>query len=1688
MSALRLSVVLGVVAAVLAAVPAHAQTDDYDASWYDASAPYVQIQVAADGVYRVDAAALRPALPDGTTLADIPPETIRLLDKGREVPIQLSGTGDGRLDDGDTITFVGQRNRGTDELWAYNGDASAQSSSYYSLYSDTTTYWMTWGNGAGLRYQEETSTGAAATTTSVRDTLHAERDNRYYFGRPRKNGNSLYTESEGYFWRRFSHNDTDPITFTQTLAVGRRTEAPPDTLDLSVRLDGATASCHRVEIEANLRQSGGGTAFESLTTAEWQRFNRQTVRTTVAQDRIPDGGLELRLTSYNGGFSSDLNCPDPGSTPNYVLLDWIEAAYTRTLAADDERQRVPVRTTASETYALSGYTGNTVSVYNPRDARRYEAAVTGGTATVTAAPSTAPTAYWAVGPGGFRAPAAVRTDQPSNWAAPSNAADYLILTTRALRPSARRLASYRRSPEGGGHQVEVAIVQNVFDEFDYGRPTPIAIRRFVRASQDWDVAPRFLTIFADAQYPIDDGSVDSLYPEWSVPSFGYSPSDGWFAMQSDGPEDWSETLAVGRIPVRSVPQGDLFIDKLKTYEQAPLERWQKRMLLLAGGTTEREQNDLQQYSNWWGEIASDTAATTQSYSGPAYTGMDTLQYYKKVNDALDVSFQDSLAVDLERGSGWLSYFGHSAAQTWEIVTDPPSEFGNAGRLPVVVSLGCRTGSFAGGRFEEKDAPSLGEQLVVGSVRPDGTPRDGARNGGIAHFGESALGNLIPSARINDALVRRVFVDTSRVLGTAIRNAKAEIAAQYGTSAFYVKHLLQYGLLGDPATQLALPAKPDLHVSANQVSIRPLTPTPSEELRVTVGVQNRGLIPSDSVTVELTWQRPDGSSTRRTRRVERFPLERTLQFAFTPADNAVGTNTFRVQVDPENEYAERSETDNVTEKTQVVFDTRIDLIAPEDQGVAATRQPTLQFSLPRRDAETEPPPVTLQLDSVPSFDSPALRETTVQNPGLSERWTPSDPLRDSTTYYWRGRLNTGGEMRWREQRFTVQTAFSGDGWLQQGRLFQTNENSRLRWTPQTNWSFAPFTRDIFVTSERGSGAFKGVISVDGAQRYVNLTLGYGIVVMDGTTGRVEKAGAFCTFEVSTSLQNDFCGQDQDGTEAINRMDNFLTSVDAGDYVFVRTRHLGRSSSADIPARVETLLRTLGGSAVHSEAMAPDSLNYNDLWLMVARKGDPSRTVEKVALASEDENEITYRTDLSFRRPQGRTTTDRIGPVSGWKTLRWDATGASSATMDVEVLAADTNRVLAQSQGLQGTLSLDAVDPATHPYLRLRATLTDSTARVPPQLDRWSVSYDGVPELVVDPAGLASLADTLQQGATGTLALPVVNLGPVASEEVRLRYSVTDASNVSRSLPTDTLAGLAPGARDTSTVPIETTDLPGQNTFSARAETATLPERLTSNNAVVRSFFVRRDQTAPSVRVLANGREIPATAPSTGLQAPNLPYVSTQPSFEIVLEDDNPNLPLDDTSHVSVYLKEGTPETEETCALIDCFDQVPFSGSALTLLSSDSSPANALRVLYEPDLSAQDSTTYTLKVEGEDAKGNEVEPFQGSFRVQQNQVIRDVYPYPNPMSDHTTFAFRVKGGTDEMLRDFGLRIYTLSGRLVREFTQSDLETPLGVGWNTLRWNGRDQDGDPVATGVYLYRVRVKGDDQTFHGDVEKVTVIR
>ncbi|PSQ86316.1 MAG: hypothetical protein BRD43_07535, partial [Bacteroidetes bacterium QS_4_64_154] len=297
-------------------------------------------------------------------------------------------------------------------------------------------------------------------------------------------------------------------------------------------------------------------------------------------------------------------------------------------------------------------------------------------------------------------------------------------------------------------------------------------------------------------------------------------------------------------------------------------------------------------------------------------------------------------------------------------------------------------------------------------------------------------------------------------------------------------------------------------------------------------------------------------------------------------------------------------------------------------------------------------------------------------------------------------------------------------------------------------------------------------------------------------------------------------------------------------------------------------------------------------MKTRKGHSGETVERVSPPSEaDEvNEINLGSESSFSHASGTTISSRIGPASDWDSLRWSGTAPDAEDMiSIDVLAADSTVLIDNLSGPSGERSLSAIDAQEHPRLHFRATLTDSTSRTAPQLNEWSASYMGVPELAVDPSRLGAVPDTLLQGERVSASIPVVNFGPVASTPVRARVTLQDASNTTTTLLTDTLSALAPnGGRDTTSLAFSTTEFSGNNLITVEANTDGPPERLPSNNTSVRNLFVEQDQTPPAVQVLANGREVPPTFEDESFQAPQLPFVSTQPTLEILVSDNNPNL--------------------------------------------------------------------------------------------------------------------------------------------------------------------------------------------------------
>lgn len=90
-------------------------------------------------------------------------------------------------------------------------------------------------------------------------------------------------------------------------------------------------------------------------------------------------------------------------------------------------------------------------------------------------------------------------------------------------------------------------------------------------------------------------------------------------------------------------------------------------------------------------------------------------------------------------------------------------------------------------------------------------------------------------------------------------------------------------------------------------------------------------------------------------------------------------------------------------------------------------------------------------------------------------------------------------------------------------------------------------------------------------------------------------------------------------------------------------------------------------------------------------------------------------------------------------------------------------------------------------------------------------------------------------------------------------------------------------------------------------------------------------------------------------------------------------------------------------------------------------------------------------------------QTTFQIATTSELRvsNVFNYPNPFARSTTFTFQQNQPTPI---DVEIKIYTLAGRLVKV-----LRAP-GVANSFVRitWDGRDEDGDVLANGVYLYRV--------------------
>ena len=108
---------------------------------------------------------------------------------------------------------------------------------------------------------------------------------------------------------------------------------------------------------------------------------------------------------------------------------------------------------------------------------------------------------------------------------------------------------------------------------------------------------------------------------------------------------------------------------------------------------------------------------------------------------------------------------------------------------------------------------------------------------------------------------------------------------------------------------------------------------------------------------------------------------------------------------------------------------------------------------------------------------------------------------------------------------------------------------------------------------------------------------------------------------------------------------------------------------------------------------------------------------------------------------------------------------------------------------------------------------------------------------------------------------------------------------------------------------------------------------------------------------------------------------------------------------------------------------------------------------------------------------------SVNVMGESRILQMYNYPNPFATDTYFTFVLTGETPP--EELSIRVFTVAGRKIKEIFVHRNE--LQIGFNRVYWDGKDEDGDELANGYYLYQATMRSAGKT-ETRIEKLAKIR
>ncbi len=707
-----------------------------------------KVSVSGEGIYKISYENLTVL---GADLSNTTHENIKMYNRGEEIALHTSGTG--AFGSGDYILFYGEE--------------------FKSRYATENTYWLIQGGNDGKRMKEKAGEPVAGyeTQQSFMNEYTAEEDTYYWINVPNPEEGD-----DRWFWDKFSIIE-EPLSRDYTVTMNN-VVTTAGAFSMTVELRGETNPSanpdHHTKVYVN------GKLADDFT---WNgRVKKTQVIESVPASYFVSGSNVVTVEAVD----------DLGVIIDSYYLDRFSISYYQSFTAEDNYLKFYSALEGGTGFAVEGFDESDISLFDVSEP--YDVAViTGGQTSSSQSGysvsfednASAAGEYIAAGSSAFQSPQRIVMDESSNLSSTRSSVDYIMITHDDFYDDIQELATYRRSK---GLNVEVVLIQDVYDEFSYGIKDPAAIKSFLTHAYDsWHAAdhPTYVALVGDASIDYRDvlgnsslGNVDFIPTStFETDIIGETPTDNWFACVN-GP-DYLPDLIIGRLCVKDAADVKNIIDKIIGYEAQSISAWNGNVILAA--------DDEAMFENISDSLAE---SLPDGYSAKKI-------YMSEYENA--ASATDELISRIDSGAVFVNYTGHGHIDEWAapFLFHTPDDsdrdggsrndvekLSNSDRLTFVMVMNCLSGYFP----HWKDRYSLAEEFVRSENR-----------GAIACFAATSSG--YPSE--HQVLARQIFThffeNRNNVVGSLVTAAKIDAYNQ----VFSRDILETFTLFGDPATELKL---------------------------------------------------------------------------------------------------------------------------------------------------------------------------------------------------------------------------------------------------------------------------------------------------------------------------------------------------------------------------------------------------------------------------------------------------------------------------------------------------------------------------------------------------------------------------------------------------------------------------------------------------------------------------------------------------------------------------------------------------------------------------------------------------------------------------------------------------------------------------------------------------------------------